>query len=149
MSKCAVCRDQKEFVLPKHLLDQLSAGNVVLFAGAGVSTEFRSVFPTTFYEDVHQMLGLADDEKPSFPKLMTRLCERPDGRITLLEKFRERLSYIQSFPELHRKATRFHSELTTVYQIDTYVTTNWDDYFEQECGATTFCNSVRLRLLER
>lgn len=137
-SKCAICRDHKAFAVPDHLMDQLSASNVVLFAGAGVSTESRLVFPTSFYEDVHQMLRLADDEKPTFPKLMTRLCERPDGRRTLLEKFRARLAYIQGFPELHRSATRFHSELATLYQVDTYITTNWDDYFEQECGATPF-----------
>jgi hypothetical protein len=48
---------------------------------------------------------------------------------------------VRSFPELYRMATRFHRELSTFFYVDTYVTTNWDDYFEIECGATPFVNA--------
>jgi len=120
---------------------QLTQRNVVVFAGAGVSTETATVFPWTLYDEIHKALGLSNDNKPPFSRLMTLFCERPDGRRELLERIRARLAYVRSFPELYRTATRFHRELSTLFYIDTYVTTNWDDYFERECGATPFVNA--------
>jgi SIR2-like domain len=68
-------------------------------------------------------------------------CERPDGRRELLDRIRARLAYVRSFPELYRRATQFHRELSTLFYVETYFTTNWDDYFERECGATPFVNA--------
>ncbi len=48
------------------------------------------------------------------------------------------MEYVEAFPELYGMATRFHREISTLFQIDTYITTNWDTYFEDECGATPF-----------
>ena len=56
-------------------------------------------------------------------------------------KARNRISYIVSHPELYKNATQFHHELATVWQITEIVTTNWDDFFEKECGATAFITS--------
>jgi hypothetical protein len=136
-----MCRNQHEFVIPDHLLKQLTKRNVVIFAGAGVSTEAPTVFPWSFYDEIHEKVGLPEEDKPTFPQLMTLLCKRPNGRRELLEKLRSRLLYVRSFPELYRAATRFHRELSTFFYVDTYLTTNWDDYFERECGATPFVNA--------
>jgi hypothetical protein len=87
------------------------------------------------------VLGLAEEDKPAFPKLMSLFCERPDGRRELVQKIRARIAYVSSFPELYDTATRFHRELSTFFYVDTYCTTNWDDYFERECGATPFVNA--------
>jgi SIR2-like domain len=135
-----MCQNQQEFVVPDHLIKQLASRNAVIFAGAGVSTETPTVFPWSFYEEIHEALGLSEEDKPAFPKLMSLFCERPDGRRQLLERIRARLSYVRSFPELYRTATRLHRELSTLFYVDTYFTTNWDDYFERECGATPFVN---------
>jgi hypothetical protein len=140
-SMCIMCQGRHDFVLPSHLLKQLSDRKVVIFAGAGVSTETPLVFPWTFYDEIHKKLGLATEDKPAFPKLMSLFCQRPDGRRELVEKIRARLNYVGSFPGLYRVATRFHRELSTFLYIDTYCTTNWDDYFERECGATPFVNA--------
>ena len=99
------------------------------------------VFPWTLYDEIHRDLGLASEDKPPFPELMSLYCTRPDGRRSLLEKIQARLAYVHSFPELYRTATQFHRELATLFYIDTYVTTNWDDYFEEECGATPFVSA--------
>lgn len=133
--KCVFCRSFRDFELPDHLLDQLSKGNVVIFAGAGVSTEDRTVFPWTLYEEIYSEIKLKDSDRPSFPALMSKYCQRPDGRIKLIQHIHKRLNYVSSFPELYRTATRFHRELSTLFYIDTIITTNWDDYFERECGA--------------
>ena len=53
----------------------------------------------------------------------------------LLKRIRERFNYISSFPELERQATAFHQELAQIYPIRTIITTNWDTYFEDYCGA--------------
>lgn len=140
-STCVMCRDHHEFVIPDHLMKQLARRNVVIFAGAGVSTETTNVFPWTFYDEIHQTLRLSERDKPAFPKLMSMFCGRPNGRRELLGKIRARLSYVRSFPEIYQAATRFHREISTLFYVDTYFTTNWDDYFERECGATPFVSA--------
>jgi len=40
-------------------------GNVVVFAGAGVSTEAATVFPWTLYEEVHRALRMSNEDKLS------------------------------------------------------------------------------------
>lgn len=134
-STCVVCRNRQEFDIPDHLIEQLTDRNVVIFAGGGVSTERDTVFPWTFYDEVHGILGLPDEEKPAFPKLMSLFCKGPNGRRKLLEHIRRRLSYVRSFPELYRRATEFHRELSTLFYVDTYVTTNWDDLFSSKSAA--------------
>ena len=98
-TKCAFCSNFHQFEIPDHLLDQLKQGNVVIFAGAGISTETRNAFRCTFYDEIHAELRLSPKNRPPFPELMSTYCKRPDGRRDLLEKLRTRLLYIASFPE--------------------------------------------------
>jgi NAD-dependent SIR2 family protein deacetylase len=137
-SKCEFCRNFHEFELPESLIEELLSNNVVLFAGAGISTEDRNVFPYTLYEDIRRELKVLESEIVSFSDLMTLYCRQPNGRAKLLRKIRERFEYIRSFPELYRVATRFHLELSTFFFIQSIITTNWDDYFERECGAIPY-----------
>jgi hypothetical protein len=137
-TKCAFCSNFHQFEIPDHLLDQLKKGNVVIFAGAGISTETSSAFRCTFYDEIHAELRLDPKNKPPFPELMSMYCKRPDGRRDLLEELRTRFLYIAAFPELLSAATRFHQDISTLFYIDTFITTNWDDYFEKYCGAIPF-----------
>ena len=134
----AFCSSFHHFEIPDHLLDQLKKGNVVIFAGAGISTETSNAFRCTFYDEIRTELALNPKNKPPFSTLMSMYCKRPDGRRDLLEKLRSRFEYIAAFPELLRAATRFHQEISTLFHVDTFITTNWDDYFERYCGATPF-----------
>jgi hypothetical protein len=138
LCECAICRNSHDFDMPEHLLEELYNSRVVIFAGAGVSTENKLVLPYTLYDDVKDELRISADSDITFSSLMSRYCSRVNGRANLLRKIQERLNYIRSFPELYRVATRFHCEVSTLYHIDTFVTTNWDNYFESECGATPF-----------
>lgn len=110
----------------------------MIFAGAGVSTENRSVFPYTLYEDVCGELKISPSATLAFPDLMSRYCAQSNGRKKLLTKIRGRFDYVHSFPEIYRDATRFHRELATLSVVQEIVTTNWDTYFERLCGATPF-----------
>lgn len=140
-SVCELCRENTAFTLPQPLLDSLGEGSVVIFAGAGISTEGKPVFPYTLYDDVARELKVSPSSNLSFPDVMAKFCKQPNGRQKHLRKIRERFDYIKSFPEIYRTATRFHRELATMYQIDSIVTTNWDDYFEVECGAVPFVSA--------
>jgi hypothetical protein len=136
--ECVFCRNFHEFDLPDSLIRELLSGRVVLFAGAGISTENKNVFPYTFYDDIRHELKVPEIEILNFSDLMARYCVQPNGRANLLRKIRDRFEYVRSFPELYGIATRFHSELSTLFFIQSIVTTNWDDYFERECGAIPF-----------
>lgn len=132
--ECAICKNNKPFELPEEIIEAAIEGNLVLFCGAGISTEGKTVLPYSFYESIKNELEIVDDII-SFSCLMQQYCDRPNGRKNLLRKIRDRFQYIHSFPELERQATAFHQELAAIYPIRTVITTNWDTYFEEYCGA--------------
>lgn len=132
--ECAICENNKPFELPKEIIEATIEGNLVLFCGAGISTEGKTVLPYSFYESIKNDLEIEEDTI-SFSHLMQQYCNRPNGRKKLLRKIRDRFQYIHSFPELERQATAFHRELAAIYPIRTIITTNWDTFFEDYCGA--------------
>lgn len=128
-------------------MSELLGGNVTVFAGAGISTESKSVLKASFYESVANEIGKSKPY-PIFPELMEEYCRQPNGRLKLLKMIKNRFDNIDSFPELTRWATRFHHELGTFFPIKNIVTTNWDTYFEQFCNATPFVNDHDLAFWE-
>ena len=132
---CEVCAMDLDFDLPERLFEEAAKGKVVIFAGAGISTESRSVFPQTFYSEIRAELSdpasLAD---ASFPDVMERYCALR-SRSELIQLIRSRFDYADSYYEIRNRATAFHRELATIPFISTIVTTNWDTFFEDECGA--------------
>lgn len=132
--ECSICKNNRSFELPDEILEAAIKGELVLFCGAGISTEGKDILPTSLYSTIQEELGV-EDNSVSFSNLMQRYCERPNGRKKLLKKIRERFQYIHSFAELERQATQFHRELAEIHPIHTIITTNWDTYFEQYCGA--------------
>jgi hypothetical protein len=133
---CAFCGNDKDFVIPDHLLEAICNEDVVLFAGAGISTENRQHCQSTFYEEVQAELGFREPEP--FPELMDRYCSQPDGRIKLLKKIKNRIDYFSSFPRFYYPMTRFHRALGPLHMLKDVVTTNWDDFFERECDIDAF-----------
>lgn len=132
--ECAICKNNKPFEMPPEIIDAAINDDLVLFCGAGISTEKKTVLPFSFYSSVKEELDINDDNM-SFCDLMQIYCESPNGRKKLLQKIRDRFDYIKSFPELQKMATTFHRELADIYSIKTIITTNWDTYFEDYCGA--------------
>jgi hypothetical protein len=145
---CEICKRNKDFVLPSQLIDAVKKGNLVVFAGGGISTEDRAVMRTTFYESVANEISTTKTDGLDFPSLMSKFCDQPNGRQKLLTRIIERLAYIDSFPELYLGATAFHRELSTIFQIGNIITTNWDDYFEKECRATPYVSPEDFALWE-
>lgn len=135
--ECLWCRVERPFDMPEQLAHACFAGDLVVFAGAGISTEARLVLPFTLYDHVLAELELDPSENLSFPNLMTRF-EEARGRMALLATIKERLDYVKSFPNMDGQASLFHRELAGLFTVRNIVTTNWDDYFEQCCGAQPF-----------
>jgi hypothetical protein len=124
--------------MPRELYAAIKGGDVVLFAGAGVSTEGRPVAVATLYEQVCDKLKLDPSEEVPFPDVMTRYCSEVGTRGELLRLIKSHFDYFNSFPELYKVATRFHRELSTIWQLENIITTNWDTFFEDECAAIPF-----------
>jgi len=143
---CEMCKQDKDFEIPGKLLESLIKNEVIIFAGAGVSTENKKTFPFTLYEDIYGELGKTD-KNISFPALMQEY-ELKNTRIDLIKTIKERIDYINSFPELYGVATRFHTELSYIPMIRNIITTNWDDYFEKECDAIPFVNEEDVVFIE-
>lgn len=139
---CEICKNNIPFDMPDEIKEATIDNNLVLFAGSGISTESKSVNPLTFYEDI--ALELDQDPREinlTFPELMSKYCEKPNGKKELLRKIKDRFDYIKSFQFSYGMATRFHKELASIYLIKEIFTTNWDDFFETECGAIPFVSS--------
>ena len=132
-SSCFICRNNRPFDMPQAVVQACLKSDLVVFAGAGVSTESRIVLPWTLYSDAAATVGAPPEA--SFPAVMTAF-EAAEGRPELLLLAKKRLDYIEAFPDLRFRATRFHRSLGTLFYVDSIVTTNWDTYFETECGAT-------------
>jgi SIR2-like protein len=133
---CAICKGDQGFELSDELLAELLAGKVAFFAGAGISTESKSVYKETFLERRAAELGI--DPAIGFPAVMSRYCAQPNGRIKLLHEIKGHFEHIDSFPEMNREASKFHRELATLCHVRNLITTNWDSYFERYCMATPF-----------
>lgn len=133
---CAYCDKQKPFTPPEHLISSMAAGDVVVFVGAGISTENPTYCQSTFYDTIRHELGVSDT--PSFPKLMSKYCKQPDGRLKLLAKIKDRIEYFLSFDDLYRPMARFHRSIAPLHMIKDVITTNWDDLFQQECKFSPF-----------
>lgn len=67
--ECAICKEHKPFVMPKEILDAAENGELVLFCGAGISTENKRVLSFSFYKEIQEELEIADNTL-SFSKLM-------------------------------------------------------------------------------
>lgn len=133
---CVSCQNNLPFDLPKEIINSTIEGNLVIFAGAGISTETKKIFKETLYEDVLYDLDDELNKELDFPSLMSLYCKSNiNGRQKLLQKIKSRFDYCHQFYELYNQATEFHKELSSIYYIKSIVTTNWDDYFERESGA--------------
>jgi NAD-dependent SIR2 family protein deacetylase len=141
---CAYCKNDNTFEKPKHLIDELVAGNVVVFAGAGISTENRDHAKDTFYDKIAHEIGQKD--AVSFPKLMERYCTQPDGRIKFIQALKNHFDYYISFSDFYKPMTKFHRSISPLYMINTVITTNWDDFFERECDFDAFVNDSDMAL---
>lgn len=143
--ECDICKNQRKFIMPKEVIEAAKNGELVLFCGAGISTENKTVLPFSFYEEVQDELNVKDNNL-SFSELMQLYCDKPDGRVKLIKKIKNRFNYIHSFPEIENLATRFHKELAEQYYIRTIITTNWDTYFESYCAATPIVTPADYRV---
>jgi hypothetical protein len=134
--ECNICSNNLPFEMPNEIIDALISGDLVLFAGAGISTETKAIFKTTLYEDVIEELELDIESDISFPELMSKYCSTyKNGRQKLLEKIKYRFDYCHQFKDLYNSASAFHKEIAPLWMLKNIITTNWDDYFERECSA--------------
>jgi hypothetical protein len=131
---CIECGARHPFDLPAEILSDALAGKLVIFAGAGVSTESRLLLGHTLADSCRNELDSPGDEL-DFPNLMAAY-EAHFGRAQLLQRVRSRFDYIRSFPRLQLAATRFQREIATMFFLDEVITTNWDTYFEAYAAAT-------------
>lgn len=137
---CAICKNRIDFELPKEILYAINNEELVIFAGAGISTENKGPYSISLFQEIWDELNAYSEQGLPFSKVMSKYC-KVNGKAKLFQEIKKKLNYIKSFPELYGIATSFHKELSTIYQIKEIITTNWDDFFEIECGATPFVTS--------
>jgi DNA-binding Lrp family transcriptional regulator len=141
---CAYCSHALEFELDDFLLSELMHGNVVIFAGAGVSTENNLAHPHTLYDSVIAEIGEAS-RGLAFPDAVQKYISKPDGYFRFIKLVEERFDYIHKFSDLRKAAQAFFVELSTLPFINEYVTTNWDRSLEEICCAKPFVYDSDMR----
>lgn len=142
---CIHCGLDYDFEMPEGLVDAAHGKEVVIFAGAGISTEVPNVFPDTVLDIAARRIGV---EKPdSFPETLEAFQQR-FGRAALVRMVKDKFDYIDGFVRLRNDARKFHRELATMPYLCDVVTTNWDLHFEEECGATPFVTGEDIALYD-
>jgi SIR2-like domain len=126
--QCIHCGLDYDFDLPQELVRAAHGRKVLIFAGAGISTEVPTVFPQTIYQRAVEMLGL--DEPGSFPDVIEAFVKK-HGRRQFVQLVKVKFDFIDSFWGLRY-------ELATMPYWTDIVTTNWDTFFEEECAAMPF-----------
>ena len=149
--ECMICKNNKNFDMPEEIIESVLKNNLVLFCGAGISTESKSVFPESFYTSILREIEDKTNKKvdldTSFSRLMSLYIDTfPNGRRKLLNKIKEKFDFIDSFPQLLNAATSFHREVAENPFIETIITTNWDTYFEDYCDCTPIINDTDVTL---
>ena len=145
--ECDICKNHIDFNMPEEIVDAVLNRNLVLFCGAGISTESKLVYPDTIYMEVLTEIENEIDEEidlsTSFSSLMSLYIKTfANGRRKLLKKIKKKFDYINSFPQLLYNATMFHKEVSSNTYIETIVTTNWDTYFEEYCDCSPIINDA-------
>ena len=149
--ECMICKNNKNFNMPEEIIESVLKNNLVLFCGAGISTESKSVFPESFYTsilcEIEDKTNKKVDLDTSFSRLMSLYIDTfPNGRRKLLNKIKEKFDFIDSFPQLLNAATSFHREVAANPFIETIITTNWDTYFEDYCDCIPVINDTDVTL---
>lgn len=129
---CDRCSRNLPFELPESLVKSVADRKVVIFAGAGVSTEAREVLGFSLYDDLADELQIP--KGTPFPDAVTAFEQR-HGRAEFLRRTLERLEAAEAFRARWRESTRFHRELASIPQLRDIVTTNWDTLFERYAAA--------------
>ncbi len=125
---------KKKTVIPDPLYEDIKAYQVVLFAGAGVTTEGGIYGSPTFYEIIHRKAKYSSKKSPpAFPDLMQFYCEKVDGgqRNRLTREILSRIFEFSAPGEKNNEATHFPIQVAEFPQFDRIVTTNWDPFFER------------------
>lgn len=142
--QCPYCSGRNQFKIDDFLFSELESRNVVLFIGAGVSTENRNSAPHTLYTEIESALDTRDSGL-NFPDLVQLLCDRPDGRFAFMKMVQARFDYIKKFSTLRHVSTRFFEELSTMPYFNTFITTNWDRSLEEVCHSKPFVYDEDMR----
>lgn len=140
---CVECGLNYDFDLPLDLVKAAHMRDVVIFAGAGISTEVPTAHPVTVMAAVLEKLGKPDID--SFPDAM-QAFQQEFSKTELVQMIKKKFDYVDSFRTLRWHARKFHRELATMPYIEDIITTNWDEFFEQECDATPFVSGQDLPL---
>ncbi|MBQ3511168.1 MAG: SIR2 family protein [Bacilli bacterium] len=143
--KCTFCGNE-DFEVPSEIINAIKKEELVVFAGAGVSTEGKNVYKTTLYTDVNDELGENYDN--TFPQLMTKFCSKPNGRRILINRIIERFEYYKSFSEIDNIMKQFFCPLADIYSIKEIITTNWDRQFEEKCNCMPVVYNGDIPLLD-
>jgi hypothetical protein len=59
--QCLECGYDTNVPIPDRLVEDCHAGKLLLFVGAGASTESHNVMPRTFYDVVADRVGTSED----------------------------------------------------------------------------------------
>ena len=55
--ECFMCKNNIGFDMPDEIIKAVEKNELILFCGAGISTESKTVLPTSFYMDILDLLN--------------------------------------------------------------------------------------------
>jgi thiamine pyrophosphate-dependent acetolactate synthase large subunit-like protein len=118
---CAQCSDKKPFVPPEHLLSKIAAGEVVLFVGAGIGAQLKSLIARKTV--IYVGYSLSDE---NYLRLLRNISKMMEGNI--------RQSYFVS-PEIDpKKLSSAPIPLVPIETDGTYFFEQLREELTERCG---------------
>jgi len=121
-------------MISESLIEDLTSGEIVLFLGAGSSTEGFSYFKIKLTDVLAEKCNYPKTATYSLPFIAQYYCCILDGGFKgrLIREIRSYLDMYMDSGEAYRMVTMIHKIISKIGFFKNIITTNWDVFLERE-----------------
>ena len=132
--------------IPDALVEDTLKGDVILFLGAGASTEGTSSHFQKLIEVLAEKCQYPSNMSRSLPKVCQYFCEKMDAgkKARLLIEIRNYFDFYMENDEAKNQATKVHKRIATIGLFKIIITTNWDVFMERQIDVLPVVNDSDL-----
>lgn len=121
-------------MIPESLFSDVMSGELILFLGAGSSTEGFSYFRIKLTDVLAERCKYPKTSTYSLPYIAQYYCDTLDGGFKgrLIREIRSYLDMYMDAGEAYRTVTMIHKIVAKIGFFKNIITTNWDVFLERE-----------------
>jgi hypothetical protein len=132
--------------IPDSLVEDTLKGDVILFLGAGASTEGTSSHFEKLIDVLAEKCQYPSNMSRTLPKVCQYFCKKMDAgkKGRLLREIRRYFDFYMEDDEAKNQATKVHKRIATIGLFKIIITTNWDVFMERQIDVLPVVNDSDL-----